>query len=566
MSPRPSLALVLGIATSVTAQSWLPSSPFPSWATGSPGNVTSITWDPGKTATENGIVLENAAENLQPGQSLSVGPGVWSVPNRFDLSMQGTAAQPVWIFASDPNDRPVITRPDNGQNCINIGSNGPCRYLVLQNLEFTGGGDLVRIYDGSELWLDGCYIHDGDGVGIAVQTHDCRGLFITRNEIARPGPGTPGEGMYLGANYSTLRVTDSVIAFNHVHDLKSAQSGQGDGIEVKQGSTRNWVLGNHVHDCKNPCILVYGTDGIDENVVDGNLCYDSDDAVLQVQGEAIVRNNVAIGGLGAFESHDHQGTSQNLQLIHNTFVSAGRAATLARWGGRSGMVLANNVIYSTGSNSLYFGIGDAGVTATGNVLFGPSNHTGGGYRFGTGLLDFENVSLQPLAIDARPRVGGPIDNRGDPAWQLPIDRNGTARSYPPDPGAFANADTFTADTATLPTSGGVQHLALDLGANYGTASYVIGMSTAGVSMPVPIAGFYLPVQLDELFVLSATGGLAGLLQNGTGALAVDGRASAALFVPPIGPAAAGLTISMAAIVAPLGTVAHVSNPIALTLQ
>lgn len=563
--PRAACALALAIPGTLCAQAWLPGSPFPSWGNNQ-GNVTLLAWDPAKTTTQNGAVFELLAETLQPGETLRVGPGVWTVSNRFDLSIVANASNPARIVAANPSNRPIITRPNAGQNCLNVGSNGPCRYLVLQNLEFTGGGDLLRIYDGANVWIDGCYLHDGNGVGIAVQTNNCNHLYLTRNEIARPGPGTPGEGMYLGGNYGSIQVTDSVIAYNHVHDLRGAIVGQGDGIELKQASTRNWILGNRVHGCRNPCILVYGTAGLDENVIEGNFCYDGDDAVLQVQGEAIVRNNVAIGGSAAFQSHDHQGVSSHLQVVHNTFVSSGRAATLARWGGRAGMVLANNVMYSTTSYSVWFGIGDAGVTAAGNMLFGPSNQTGNGYAIGGGLGDFVHVDLQSFSIDARPRVGGPLDNRGDPLFQPAFDQAGVPRTFPADPGALTNASALAANVLVLPTSGGTQQLTLDLGSNYGGASYTIAAAAHATTSGFVTAGFHLPIELDGLFALSASGGLASTLQNGIGVLDANGHASSAVLVPPIGPAFAGLSIVLSAFVAQNGWLVHVSNAVSLTLQ
>lgn len=566
--PRPFVlhpACALALAGALSAQAWLPSSPFPSWGN-NPGNVTLLAWDPAKTSAQNGAALENLAENLQPGATLSVGPGVWTVSNRFDLSIVASASQPVRIVATNPTNRPIITRPNASQNCLNVGSNGPCRYLVLQNLEFTGGGDLLRIYDGSHVWVDGCYLHDGNGVGIAVQTNSCNHLYLSRNEVARPGPGTPGEGMYLGGNFGSIQVTDSVVAYNHVHDLRGALVGQGDGIELKQASTRNWILGNRVHGCRNPCILVYGTGGIDENVIDGNFCYDGDDAILQVQGEAIVRNNVAIGGSAAFQSHDHQGTSSRLQVVHNTFVSAGRAATLARWGGRAGMVLANNVMYSTNSYSVWFGIGDAGVTAAGNLLFGPGNQTGAGYAMGGGLGDFVHVDLMSFSIDARPRLGSPIDNRGHPHFQLATDQAGVPRPYPADPGALTNSSALQANVFVVSTGGGTQQLQLDLGVPYRGASYTIVAAARTTTSGFATAGFHLPIELDGLFVLSASGGLANTLQNGIGVLDTSGRASAAVLVPPVGPALSGLSVAMSAVVVQNGQLVHVSNPVSLTLQ
>ncbi|MFN3242687.1 MAG: right-handed parallel beta-helix repeat-containing protein [Planctomycetota bacterium] len=568
-APLLPILAILTLVAGMPSQSWLPASPLPNW--NAPTSVTTLAYDPARSPTQNGADLHVALGALQPGDGLAIGPGTWSVPFRLDLSIQATASQPVWVFASDPNDRPVITRPDNQQNCLNVGSLGVSRFLVLRDLEFTGGSDLIRIYDGSSTWIDGCYLHDGDGVGIAVQTQSCTHLYVTRNEIARPGPGN-GEAIYLGGNFGSLQVTDSVVAFNHVHDTRMAVPGQGDGIELKQGSTRNWIAWNHVHDCKNPCILVYGTGGVDENVVEGNLCYDSDDVVLQVQGEAIVRNNVAIGGSRAFTSFDHQGISQHLQLLHNTFVNVGRACELSRWGGRPGMVFANNACYSTSADSLYYGIGDQGVLAAGNVLFGPSNQTGTGYRSGAGLSDFVAVDPATFLTDARPRRGGALDNVGDPEFALPLDLTLTARRLPVDPGARRSLPTLLADVATIPAAtGGVQTLQLALGAGYANQTHVLAASTSG-TMPLgtpallEFAGFHLPLVPDWLFVQAITGQAPNALPGGIGTLDAQGRTTARVVVPALGPAAAGLTITACMASMQGGVVTHVSNTVTLTLQ
>lgn len=557
------------LSTAVWAQSpsWLPSSPFPSWGANGPQRVVTLAFDPSQSAAQNGGRLLAATRVLGPGDGLAIGPGTWVVDARFDISIVATAAQPIWLMAADPSQRPVITRSDASQNVLNIGSNAVSRYLVLQNLELTGGSDLLRIYDGSFTWVDGCYLHDGGGVGITAQTHPVSGLFITRCEVARPGPGTNGEALYLGGNTSALAVTDSVIAFNHVHDTRSARAGQGDGIELKDGSTRNWILGNRVHDCRNPCILVYGTNGVDDNVIDGNFLYDSDDAVLQVQGEALVRNNVAIGGSQAFQSHDHQGLSQNLRVVHNTLVSRGRGASLARWGGRVGMVLANNAIYSTHNEAIWFGIGDAGVLAAGNVIHGgiPGNAIGVGYRIGAGLRDFVGVDPVSLSLDVTPVVGGAIDNRGDPAFAARLDQRGAVRTLPVDPGAWQNAPTLTAHVEDLSWSGGDQLLTYAPGAGFAGLGYLL-LASQSTRSDIHIDGFHVPLADDWLFSLAANGGLASVVSGGVGLLDAAGTARPTITLPPLDPSAVGLHFYSAIVVLDGGTVRHASNPQPLRIR
>ena len=568
-SPRvlplaPALLAPLLWAPLADAQSWLPDSPFPRWGT-APAVTIPLAYDGSLSATQNGARLSAAIGALQPGQTLAIGAGTWSVPTRLDLHGAGTAAAPFRLCAADPAHRPVITRPDANQNVINMGSNAPARFWVLQDLELTGGSDLLRLYDCADVWIDGCWLHDGGGIGIAANTVDTARLWLTRNEIARPGPGTTGEGMYLGANFGAVATSFSVIAYNLVHDTRAAVAGQGDGIELKQGSHHCWIVGNDVHDTKNPCILVYGTGGNDTNVVENNLCYDSDDGSMQVQGEAIVRNNVVINTGTGFQSHDHQGATSDLAFVHNTVVSSGTAALLENWGGRPGMTFANNVAYSLGAESLHFGNGDAGVVMAGNVIVGPRNG-GSGCLPGNGLGDFVGVGLAPFRTDATPVVGGAIDNRGAPAFALPRDAAGTLRMLPADPGAIANRATFAGDAAQISVAtGGTLSLIFDAPPLANADFHVLG-SVTGTTPGVRLGPFTLPLEDDGWLEITLRQGNTGGLHNTVGTLDAAGRTRVQLVFPPLPPVLRGLVASHA-LVALRGTqVLFVSNPVNVTFR
>src|SRR5262245_53599657 len=193
------LIATLCCAEVLTAQSWLPPSPYPGWGATAPATILTIAYDPALPSVANGARLHTAILGLVPGQGLAIGPGTWSVPNRLDLSGVGAPQAPYWPLAAIPSQRAVIARPRGTQTTLNMGSIGPARYWVLRDLEITGGSDLLKLYDCAHIWIDGCHLHDGGGVGIAANAADTDHLHLTRNEIARPGPGTTGEGMYLGA-------------------------------------------------------------------------------------------------------------------------------------------------------------------------------------------------------------------------------------------------------------------------------------------------------------------------------------------------------------------------------
>jgi hypothetical protein len=403
----------------------------PKWALQPALQRISLRYDANLTPQQNGARLKQIAQALPPGTTLLVGPGQWSVDSYFALDAQGTPLAPIRIVGA-PGGGTVITRSDPWQNIVNLGSGAPARYLALIGLEFTGGDTALRLYDASHVWIDRCKIHHVAGVGVSANTHDTERIFLTRNEVSFTND--TGEGFYLGANDGVVAMKDSVIAFNHVHDTGGWQ---GDGIELKQGSYNNWIVGNVVHDTPYPAILAYGTDGRAPNVIEHNVCYRSGDNVMQVQGEALVRNNLLMGGVKGFASHDHQGLTRDLVVVHNTILTGGRGADLSSWGGRPGMVFANNVVYSAGGDAVRFnhsgGVALGGNYVLGSILGAPSNV---GFSPGVGLTDFVDASWDGSHRNAHPRFDSVLIGHGDPGWTVPLDLSGQARSLPVDPGCY----------------------------------------------------------------------------------------------------------------------------------
>ena len=385
----------------------------PEWAAIAPKRVI-------PHAGGDGTALVKAVEALQPGDKLEIAAGTYSVERMWDVRVSGTREAPIWITAAE-GATVIITRPDAKQNVINIGQGGPVAFLCLRGLEFTGGSHGVRLGQCEDVWIDQCHIHHNDGPNLTANSGNTRRLFLTRNHLHHGGG--VAEGMYLGANNGDHIMSESVIALNHVHDCRGEQ---GDGIEVKQGSWGNLIAENHIHDTNYPCITVYGTAGKLVNIIERNLCYNSGDNVMQVQGEAIVRNNVLINGAGAgFASTDHQGKTLNLQVIHNTILNAAHAFRGGSWNGREGMVLANNILYSRDANALHYANGNAGVIGTGNVVFGDGPKDG--CVKGRGFEDFPNVSLDGSKHDAIPASDAKLDH-ADAKHLLETDFHGKART------------------------------------------------------------------------------------------------------------------------------------------
>ncbi len=385
----------------------------PDWAGIAPKRVI-------KHTSPDGEALVKAVASLQPGDQLVIAAGTYSVHRMWDIGVSGTAEAPTWIVAEE-GAKVVFTRPDAKQNVLNIGQSGPVHHLCLRGVEITGGSHGLRLGHCSEVWIDQCHIHHTGAVCLSANSANTRRLFLTRNHNHHGGGH--GEGMYLGANYGEFIMSESVIALNHIHDCKGEQ---GDGIEVKQGSWGNLVAENDIHDTQYPCITVYGTAGKPVNIIERNLCRRSADHTMQVQGEAIVRNNVLISGRGSgFTSTDHQGKTLNLQVIHNTIINTGHAFRGGSWNAREGMILANNVLYSRDKNAIDFPNGSEGVTITGNSIV--SNGPKQGIAPGRGLEDFVSLSWDGEKHDATPAVEAPFDH-ADGKYLLETDFTGARRT------------------------------------------------------------------------------------------------------------------------------------------
>jgi hypothetical protein len=394
---------------------------FPPWADAVPSQVLEHDYNPSLSSAQNGANLKGLLQGLTAGEELQIGSGTWTIDSLFDLSLQGTAEAPIWITAQ-AGAKPVITRSDANQNAINIGQNNGARYLALRGLEVRGGDIAVRIREASHIWIDQCELHACANNAVAANSDPVDHLYITRNEIHDTAGF--GEGLYIGGNFATAVAHDCVIAQNHVYDTGGTQ---GDGIELKQGSWGNLIAENFVHDTNYPCILVYGTAGLPVNVVERNLCIGSGDAVLQVQGEAIVRNNVLANGATGFLSTDHQGETRDLTFVHNTIVNAGTAAQLTSWNGRPGMTFANNAAYSQGGNAIQFTGGSTGVLVTGNVAFGAVTGVLGGYALGSGLGDFAAATWDGALLDVTPKATGALAGAGAAAQMVVLDLSGSMR-------------------------------------------------------------------------------------------------------------------------------------------
>mmetsp|Transcript_39407 Transcript_39407/g.77535 ORF Transcript_39407/g.77535 Transcript_39407/m.77535 type:complete len:169 (+) Transcript_39407:2-508(+) len=155
-------------------------------------------------------------------------------------------------------------------------------FWKMENLELTGGSRGLRFEGSSDhVTLQNLKIHGTQDVGISMNSEGktYTNILIRRCEIHDTGTGT-SEGMYLGCNNDKCQFTNSVVEENYVHDLMSAS--QGDGIEIKTGSHSNIVRNNVVVDVPYPCILTYDSYDRGDNIIEGNVCWNSGNNGIQI--------------------------------------------------------------------------------------------------------------------------------------------------------------------------------------------------------------------------------------------------------------------------------------------
>ena len=374
-------------------------------------------------------VFSTAVESLQPGDELIVHEGTYLDTDRISINVVGTASKPVLVRKAFGEDRPVIKRPvsSSHQNIINIEG---ARHLRIEGLEIEGNGnpgDGIKMNDASYITIFDNIIHHVDiGIKVGVDntgtTHNQ--LTLRRNHIYDTGLFGPGEGMYLGCNYGTCKMANSLVEGNYIHHTN--QGSQGDGIELKQGSYNTIIRDNVVHDNKYPSILVYGTSGNPRNTVEGNIVWNSADAGLQAAADALIQNNII---LDWFISHKHQATSSsNLTITNNLiWVTSGSCMSINDWSAGSQNTFVNNYVSCINSSVGISGWGSALVDE--NIVYPSSlqNNIPNSILGNQASTEMQN----PSAGNFAPKASSSFWNQGLGIWEPVTDFYGEVRTGGP---------------------------------------------------------------------------------------------------------------------------------------
>lgn len=372
--------------------------------------------------------IEALMNALAPGDELILHGGTYNRTDLFQVNIVGTAAAPIVVRAAD-GERPVITRPDAGQNNFNIERGA---YVTFRGIEFSGGSAGVRVMSALHLTIEDCEIHGSEDVALRMNDGgaEYEAVRILRNHIHDTG-GT-GEGMYLGCNSNGCRMFDSLIEGNYVHHTNAGDVSQGDGIELKEGSHDNVIRRNVIHDTNYPCILTYSVVGNGgPNIIEENVMWGCGDMGIQTAADAIIRNNIILSaGANGIGCQPHQaGTPSNLVIVNNTVLDAdGNALRVS--GATGSLIIANNALYTSGATALNLGGDLSMLTLVGNVVQGGvSGGPSGGTSTGSLAADFVAASFSgTVPNDVFPTTTGALAGTGAMAHLPPVDFNGTPRT------------------------------------------------------------------------------------------------------------------------------------------
>ena len=419
-------------SSKVPAPFWRKTAGVPSAAPAWYQNIGPVTrevfYNPSLTPAQNGAALRSVLTTLPAGSRVVIHAGTYSVDSFFVITAQGTASQPV-VIEGAPGQKVSITRKDALQNAINVDNS---QYLLMRNLDVSGGGTGLKLQTVSNFMLYDSKIHHVTGVGVAANSQNTSQLYFVDNEISYTGGH--GEGFYLGSNDGVFKTNNSYVVGNYLHHLASDTYAQGDGIEIKDGSYANVVKYNFIEGTKYPGITVYRTGrGVaDRNIIEENVVINSIDAGIQVTADAVVRNNLVIGKSTAFVSKPFTTNPVNMVVSNNTFLGGATTIKLTNWL-TTDLAFANNAIHSK-TGQFYSSSGTGKAVAAGNINV--SNLS----------TSFTNLKLDGTALNARPITGSVVIGKASSTYLPSGDLNGDARTTKMDTGAvdFAGDSTTSA--------------------------------------------------------------------------------------------------------------------------
>lgn len=314
---RPGTAMAIRLAI-VFALVWIPSR---GWA-----DTIHLSPESSWFETVNG-------DGLKPGDEVILKGGVYQDARRLSVRHRGTIDEPILVRSAE-GQTAIFQRPDAKQNTFNLEG---AVHIQLVNLEVTGGAAGIRIGPSSSptsgeevagIQVRGCHLHHLGGVAITCNAPGAtyRQCQFVANHIHHTSGH--GEAFYLGGNNATATFHDGLIERNYIHHLNGPSVSQGDGIEIKDGSSGNRIVANVIHDTNYPGITVYGSGNGPVNRIVRNVIWNTGDHGIQAAADAVIdHNTIANPKHSGIYSRKHQGASPGRLLItHNVIVRSGQSS------------------------------------------------------------------------------------------------------------------------------------------------------------------------------------------------------------------------------------------------
>jgi len=381
-----------------------------------------------------GADIRSLTSSISAGDVFIFEDGVYEIENNWEVTAPGTEDAKV-VFRAAPGASPVIRLTTGGNRVMVVRDSD---HVVIQGLSFEmdderqeSGGNGVRIENSNDVVLeDGVVRHTGNSA--VVLGGDTRRITVRNMELYDT---INGNGLYAGCGDAACWTQDSVIENLLIHDIRTYDDNQRqDGIQFGPGCQGNIVRDNVIFGINRNGITVRSTEFGDQNVVEGNVIWNTDGNGLWVGGAALVRNNVVFdNGAHAFYSENDRDNLENLVVSFNTFAMTDSATLrIEDWVGKSGMVVANNVVANPVGNAVDISDDDVdeGIFFSTNVVSGlvtGLDPEAGHYIVGGAYQDFENVD----DWNFYPSVGSVLRSAADPSGETfvpDIDFNGFERN------------------------------------------------------------------------------------------------------------------------------------------
>lgn len=392
--------------------------------------------------------FRNAVGGLQPGDTLIVEEGVYTMSYLDIRNISGTEADPITIRAEG---NVVIRGTSYGANVVEIRE---VHYLNFIGFEILSETDPYADIDGikisgsnfSYITFEDLYIHDVSGIGISVFADEAHHLTLRNSEIAY----CSGSGLYWGYPNSDI-VHDVLIENNYIHHCpRDPNQTTHYGIQFKGWSYRAQILNNVLHDVggTSRCgiVVYYGRNPLqgdvpeDVNVVRGNVLWNCRNEGITAMSDAIIENNIVFDAeyginLQTYSDESFSGPNfvENLTVRSNTvFRCRSRCINISGWGSVGDNVsFTGNAAYQDVLGKTAIGGSTGSAVARGNVYYGTCS-LGSGVIEGNGLSDFAQATASGAVpdLDFYPAAGSVlidvVSNSDD--WPA-VDFNDTTRPH-----------------------------------------------------------------------------------------------------------------------------------------